>query len=171
MKKLLGNKIMLVVSAFVVSNIFINSDMVLKLKIVSAQHTDVFNLDKDKLPKRVEPDAPETEWIVVEDRVRYDVAVDKSKYEAGDLQMENIQLWEIVDKSPFEWHQVEYYLEGDIVETHIRTFGKQECGRSRKGTLFWLKDGKKCAYWGAWAVWDCRSEAKRGEDYLVPQGH
>ncbi len=136
-------------------------------KAVYAQHTDVFNLDKDELPKKDIPIAPEFELITVEDRITYEVPVDRKKYEAKDLLMENIELWEIVDKSPFEWHQVDYYLEHDIVETHIRTFGKQECEHSRKGTIFWLKDGKKVVYWTVWSIWDCRPEEKR-EDLSSP---
>ncbi len=137
------------------------------LKSVYAQHTDVFNLYKDKGPKKddiakdVKPDAPEAEWIEVENYFKYKVSVDKSKYEAKDLTMADIELWEIVDKSPFEWHQVDYYLEGDIEEIHTRTFGKQNCIRKRKGSLFWLKDGKKCVYWTPWSTWDCRPEGER----------
>ncbi len=137
------------------------------LKSVHAQHTDVFNLYKDKGPKKddiakdVKPDAPEAEWIEVENRFKYKVSVDKSKYEAKDLTMADIELWEIVDKSPFEWHQVDCYLEGDIEEMHTRTFGKQNCIRKRKGRLFWLKDGKKCVYWTPWSTWDCRPEGER----------
>ncbi len=137
------------------------------LKSVHAQHTDVFNLYKDKGPKKddiakdVKPDAPEAEWIEVENRFKYKVSVDKSKYEAKDLTMADIELWEIVDKSPFEWHQVDCYLEGDIEEIHTRTFGKQNCIRKRKGRLFWLKDGKKCVYWTPWSTWDCRPEEER----------
>ncbi len=136
---------------------------------VHAQHTDVFNLYKDKGPnkdkgdsvKDVKPDAPEAEWIEVENSFKYKVSVEKSKYEAKDLAMADIELWEIVDKSPFEWHQVDYYLEGDIEEIHTRTFGKQNCVRKRKGSLFWLKDGKKCVYWTNWTTWDCRPEDER----------
>ena len=137
------------------------------LKSVHAQHTDVFNLYIDKGPKKddiakdVKPDAPEAEWIEVENRFKYKVTVDKSKYEAKDLTMADIELWEIVDKSPFEWHQVDYYLEADIEEIHMRTFGKQNCIRKRKGSLFWLKDGKKCVYWTKWSTWDCRPEGER----------
>jgi hypothetical protein len=126
-------------------------------KTVYAQHTDVFNLYKDKGQKKddgqgeVKPDAPEPEWIVVENHFTYKVSVDKSKYEAKDLTMADIELWEIVDKSPFEWHQVDYYLEGEIREIHTRTFGKQKCDRVRKGTLFWLKDDRKCVYWTKWS--------------------
>ena len=136
-------------------------------KSVHAQHTDVFNLYIDKGPKKddiakdVKPDAPEAEWIEVENRFKYKVSVDKSKYEAKDLTMADIELWEIVDKSPFEWHQVDYYLEGDIEEIHTRTFGKQNCVRKRKGSLFWLKDGKKCVYWTEWTTWDCRPDDER----------
>jgi len=130
-------------------------------KAVYAQHIDVFNLDKNELPKKVQPDAPEYELITVEERITYQVPVEKNKYEAKDLIMDNIELWEIVDKSPFVWHQVNYYLEQDIVETHTRTFGKQKCERSRKGTIFWLKDGKKSVYWAVWSVWDCRPEDQK----------
>ena len=136
-------------------------------KIIHAQHTDVFNLYQDKVPGKdermetVKPDAPEAEWIDVENHFTYKVSVEKSKYEAKDLTMADIELWEIVDKSPFEWHQVDYYLEGDIKEIHTRTFGKQNCIRERKGSLFWLKDGRKCVYWTPWSTWDCRPEAER----------
>ena len=134
---------------------------------VHAQHTDVFNLyhgkgpQKDGIAKDVKPDAPEAEWIEVENHFKYKVSVDKSKYEAKDLTMADIELWEIVDKTPFEWHQVDYYLEGEIKEIHTRTFGKQNCVRKRKGRLFWLKDGKKCVYWTKWSTWDCRPEGER----------
>ncbi len=134
---------------------------------VNAQHTDVFNLYQDKGPKQddvvkdVKPDAPESEWIEVENQYKYKVSVEKSKYEAKGLTMADIELWEIVDKSPFEWHQVDYYLEADIEEIHTRTFGKQSCIRKRKGSLFWLKDGKKCVYWTNWSTWDCRPEVER----------
>ncbi len=139
------------------------------LKNVHAQHTDVFNLYKDKGPekdgnaKEVNPDAPEAEWIEVENHIKYKVSVDKSKYEAKDLTMADIELWEIVDKTPFEWHQVDFYLEGDIEEIHTRTFGKQGCIRKRKGNVFWLNDGRKCVYWTPWSTWDCRPEEERGD--------
>lgn len=140
----------------------------LVLKNAYAQHTDVFNLYQDKVPHRrdkhtkdAKPDAPEAEWITVENHFTYKVSVEKSKFEAKDLTMADIELWEIVDKSPFEWHQVDYYLEGDIEEIHVRRFGKQECVRARKGSLFWLKDGKKCVYWTKWSTWDCRPEGER----------
>ncbi|GJQ60860.1 MAG: hypothetical protein D8M57_10850 [Candidatus Scalindua sp. AMX11] len=129
-----------------------------KRSVAYAQHQDVFNLDKDELPQKVKPDAPESEWITVEDRISYTVCVEKEKYEAKEISMEDIELWEIVDKSPFEWHQVDYYIEKHIVENHTRTFGKQSCKRSRKGTLFWLKSGKKCIFWSKWSGWDCRSD-------------
>ena len=137
------------------------------VKSVHAQHTDVFNLYKDKGPEKdgntneVKPDAPEVEWIEVENHIKYKVSVEKSKYEAKDLTMADIELWEIVDKTPFEWHQIDFYLEGDIVEIHTRTFGKQNCIRKRKGSLFWLKDGRKCVYWTPWSTWDCRPEGER----------
>jgi hypothetical protein len=137
------------------------------VKSVHAQHTDVFNLYKDKGPekdgntKEVKPDAPEVEWIEVENHIKYKVSVEKSKYEAKDLTMADIELWEIVDKTPFEWHQIDFYLEGDIEEIHTRTFGKQGCIRKRKGSVFWLKDGRKCVYWTPWSTWDCRPEEER----------
>jgi len=154
-------KIVLAIFAF-----FVCIDCLIS-KNVHAQHTDVFNLYQDKGPQKndivkdVKPDAPEAEWIVVEDHYTYKVSVEKSKYEAKDLTMADIELWEIVDKSPFEWHQVDYYLEGEIKEIHTRTFGKQNCIRERKGRLFWLKDGKKCVYWTKWSTWDCRPEGER----------
>jgi hypothetical protein len=137
------------------------------LKSVHAQHTDVFNLYKDKGPekddidKKVKPDAPEVQWIEVENHIKYKVSVEKSKYEAKDLTMADIELWEIVDKTPFEWHQIDFYLEGEIEEIHSRAFGKQGCIRKRKGSLFWLKDGRKCVYWTPWSTWDCRPEGER----------
>ncbi len=137
------------------------------LKSAHAQHTDVFNLYKDKGPekdgntKEVKPDAPEVEWIEVANNIKYKVSVEKSKYEAKDLTMADIELWEIVDKTPFEWHQIDFYLEGDIEEIHSRVFGKQSCIRKRKGSLFWLKDGRKCVYWTPWSTWDCRPEEER----------
>jgi hypothetical protein len=137
------------------------------LRTVHAQHTDVFNLYKDKGPeddsitKGVKPDSPEVKWIEVENRIKYKVSVEKSKYEANDLTMADIELWEIVDKTPFEWHQIDFYLEGDIEEIHSRIFGKQDCIRKRKGSLFWLKDGRKCVYWTPWSTWDCRPEEER----------
>jgi hypothetical protein len=161
MSKLAKVKIVLAVCTFLTINIFFIVIGGPGLKIVHAQHIDVFNLDKDQLPKKVKPDAPEMEWVVVEDRVSYKVAVEKSKYDSKDLKMEDIELWEIVDKSPFEWHQVDYYLESEIMEVNTRTFGKQNCERFRKGTLFWLKDGKKCVFWTRWSVWDCRPEEER----------
>ncbi len=138
------------------------------VKSVHAQHTDVFNLYKDKGPekdantKEVKPDTPEVEWIEVENHIKYKVSVEKSKYEAKDLTMADIELWEIVDKTPFEWHQIDFYLEGDIEEIHSRVFGKQSCIRKRKGSLFWLKDGRKCVYWTPWSTWDCRPEEESG---------
>jgi hypothetical protein len=137
------------------------------LKSAHAQHTDVFNLYKDKGPekdgntKEVKPDAPEVELIEVVNDIRYKVSVEKSKYEAKDLTMADIELWEIVDKTPFEWHQVDFILEADIEEVHTRTFGKQNCIRNRKGNVFWLNDGRKCVYWTPWATWDCRPEEER----------
>ncbi|MBO1225305.1 MAG: hypothetical protein JYX80_12865 [Candidatus Scalindua sediminis] len=161
MSKLAKGKIVLAVCTFLTINIFYVFIGGPGLKMVHAQHIDVFNLDKDQLPKKVKPDTPEMEWVVVEDRVRYKVAVEKSKYDSKDLKMEDIELWEIVDKSPFEWHQVDYYLESEIKEINTRTFGKQKCERFRKGTLFWLKDGKKAVFWTRWSVWDCRPEEER----------
>ncbi len=140
------------------------------LKSAHAQHTDVFNLYKDKGPeddsitkgvKPDSPDAPEVELIEVVNDIRYKVSVEKSKYEAKDLTMADIELWEIVDKTPFEWHQVDFILEADIEEVHTRTFGKQNCIRNRKGNVFWLNDGRKCVYWTPWATWDCRHEEER----------
>ncbi len=137
------------------------------LKSVDAQHTDVFNLYKDKGPeedgitKDVKPGTPEAELIEVVNNIKYKVSVEKSKYEAKDLTMADIELWEIVDKTPFEWHQVDFILEADIEEIHTRTFGKQSCIRKRKGNVFWLNDGRKCVYWTPWATWDCRPEEER----------
>ncbi|MDP6433463.1 MAG: hypothetical protein QGI15_03990, partial [Candidatus Scalindua sp.] len=105
----------------------------------------------------------------VEDNYKYEVSVEKNKYEAKDLTMADIELWEITDKSPFEWHQIDYYLESEIKEIHTRTFGKQKCDRMRKGSLFWLKDGKKCVYWTKWTTWDCRPEGERDTaTYIYP---
>ncbi|HJO55542.1 MAG TPA: hypothetical protein QF423_02630, partial [Candidatus Scalindua sp.] len=83
------------------------------LKSAHAQHTDVFNLYQDKGPnnpnnrnkkdtsKDVESGMPEVEVIEVENNIKYKVSVEKSKYEAKDLTMADIELWEIVDKTPF----------------------------------------------------------------------
>ena len=143
------------------------------LKSVHAQHTDVFNLYQDKGPnnpnnlnkkdtaKDVKPGMPEVELIEVENNIKYKVSVEKSKYEEKDLTMADIELWEIVDKTPFEWHQIDFILEADIEEIHTRTFGKQGCIRKRKGSVFWLNDGRKCVYWTPWSTWDCRPEAER----------
>lgn len=162
-------KVKIVLTAFFIINIFFVGVEGFKWKTVHAQHTDVFNLDKDELPRRVKPDAPESEWIVVDDHITYKVVVEKSKLDAKDLTMADIELWEIVDKAPFEWHQVDYYVEGEIKEMHTRTFGKQKCDRVRKGTVFWLKDGKKCVYWTKWTTWDCRPEgARETETYIYP---
>lgn len=157
-------KVKIVLAVFVLCACFDG----LIVKRIHAQHTDVFNLYQDKVPQRrdkftkdAKPDAPEAEWIEVENHYTYKVSVEKSKYEAKDLTMADIELWEIVDKSPFEWHQVDYYLEGDIEEIHTRAFGKQKCIRKRQGSLFWLKDGKKCVYWTKWSTWDCRPEEER----------
>ncbi len=167
MKVIMKAKIVLAVFAF-----FACMDCLIS-KSVHAQHTDVFNLYQDKGPnnpnnredsdaaKEVKPDEPTVEWIDVENHIKYKVSVEKSKYEAKDLTMADIELWEIVDKTPFEWHQIDFYLEGEIEEIHSRTFGKQECVRKRKGSLFWLKDGKKCVYWTPWSTWDCRPEGER----------
>ena len=145
------------------------------LKSVYAQHTDVFNLYQDKGPnnpnnlnkkdtaKDVEAGMPEVEEIEVVNNIKYKISVEKSKYEAKDLTMADIELWEIVDKTPFEWHQVDFILEADIEEIHSRTFGKQDCIRKRKGNVFWLNDGRKCVYWTPWSTWDCRPEAERGD--------
>jgi hypothetical protein len=144
------------------------------MKGVHAQHTDVFNLYQDKgpnNPKNLNKDDPakdakpgklEVELIEVVNNISYKVSVEKSKYEANDLTMADIELWEIVDKTPFEWHQIEFILEADIEEIHTRTFGKQSCIRKRKGNVFWLNDGRKCVYWTPWATWDCRPEEERG---------
>jgi hypothetical protein len=162
-------KVKIALTAFFIINFFFVGVEGFKWKTVCAQHTDVFNLDKDELPRRVKPDAPESEWIVVDDHITYKVVVEKSKYDAKDLTMADIELWEITDKAPFEWHQVDYYVEGEIKETHTRTFGKQKCDRVRKGTVFWLKDGKKCVYWTKWTTWDCRPEgARETETYIYP---
>ncbi len=154
-------KIYLAVCAFLIINIVFAGIGGFKCKTVCAQHIDVFNLDKNKLPRKVKPDAPEMEWVVVEDRIRYEVVVEKSKIGSDDLMMDDIELWEIVDKTPFEWHQIDYYVESDIKEIHTRTFANNKCKRARDGTMFWLKDGKKCVYWGVWSVWDCRLEEER----------
>lgn len=161
------NKLLNIAFALFIINIFLAGIGGLKCKSTYAQHIDVFNLDKSDLPKKVQPDAPETEWIIVEDRISYKVPVEKTKFEGKDIMMEDIELWEVVDKAPFEWHQVDYYIEEHIVETHTRTFGKQKCERIRNGTLFWLKDGRKCVFWSRWKVWDCRTE-KQKQDYLNP---
>ena len=168
-------KVKIVLAVFFIINGFFAGVGIFKMKTVQAQHTDVFNLYQDKVPgkdermKQVKPDAPEVKWVVVENNYKYEVSVEKSKYEAKDLMMEDIELWEITDKSPFEWHQVDYYLEGEIREIHTRTFGKQKCDRVRKGTLFWLKDGKKCVYWTKWSTWDCRPEGERDTaTYIYP---
>ena len=168
-------KVKIALAVFFTINVFFAGIDSFKMKMVHAQHTDVFNLYLDKGPKEddglgvVKPDAPEAEWITVEDHFAYKVSVEKSKYDAKDLTMADIELWEIVDKSPFEWHQVDYYIEGEIKETHTRTFGKQKCDRVRKGTLFWLKDGKKCVYWTKWTTWDCRPEGERDTaTYIYP---
>jgi hypothetical protein len=149
------------------------------LKSVYAQHTDVFNLYQDKGPnnpnnlnkkntaKEAESDAPEAELIEVVNNIRYKVSVEKSKYESNDLTMADIELWEIVDKTPFEWHQVDFILEADIEEIHSRTFGKQGCIRKRQGNVFWLNDGRKCVYWTPWSTWDCRPEEER-DDAVYP---
>ncbi|MFQ5788545.1 MAG: hypothetical protein ACE5H1_11270 [Thermodesulfobacteriota bacterium] len=162
-------KVKIVLAAFFIIYIFFAGVDGFKWKTVHAQHIDVFNLDKSELPRKVQPSAPEAEWIAVEDHIRYEVVVDKSKYEAKDLTMADIELWEITDKSPFEWHQVDYYIEGEIREINTRTFGKQKCDRVRKGTLFWLKDGKKCVYWTKWTTWDCRPDGERDTaTYIYP---
>ena len=154
-------KVSLLLVFIVMINMFLTGMYASRRSVVFAQHQDVFNLDKDLLPQKVKPDAPETEWITVEDRISYIIPVEKEKYEAKDISMDDIELWEVVDKSPFEWHQVDYYLEKHITEIHTRTFGKQKCDRSRKGTIFWLKSGKKCVFWSRWSGWDCRPEEER----------
>lgn len=165
-------KITITMAVFIIINMFFTGADGLRCKSAHAQHIDVFNLDKNELPRKVKPDAPETEWVAVENSLRYEVAVEKNKYETMDLTMEDIELWEITDKTPFEWHQVDYYLEGEIKERHTRTFGKQKCDRVRKGTLFWLKDGKKCVYWTKWTVWDCRPDGERDtETYIFPDNN
>ncbi|MHC4140200.1 MAG: hypothetical protein ACYSR1_10205 [Planctomycetota bacterium] len=126
------------------------------LKSVHAQNKD----DSDKGDK---PGAQEVELIEVENNIKYKVSVEKDKYEAKDLAMADIELWEIVDKTPFEWHQIDFILESDIEEIHTRTFGKQSCVRKRKGNVFWLNDGRKCVYWTPWSTWDCRPEEERGD--------
>ncbi|MCP4255198.1 MAG: hypothetical protein GY775_17680, partial [Candidatus Scalindua sp.] len=100
------------------------------LKSAHAQHTDVFNLYQDKGPnnpnnlnkkdtaKDVDSGMPEVEVIEVENNIKYKISVEKSKYEAKDLTMADIELWEIVDKTPFEWHQIDFILEADIEEVH-----------------------------------------------------
>ncbi len=151
-------------------------DGLIILKNVHAQHTDVFNLYQDKGPnnsnkkdaaKDVESGIPEVEVIEVENNIKYKVSVEKSKYEAKDLTMADIELWEIVDKTPFEWHQIDFILEADIEEVHSRAFGKQGCIRKRKGNVFWLNDGRKCVYWTPWSTWDCRPEEER-DDAVYP---
>ncbi|MDR4503707.1 MAG: hypothetical protein MRK01_02805 [Candidatus Scalindua sp.] len=154
-------KIFLFFALVMMVNTFLGSIDMSERTVAYAQHQDVFNLDKDDLPQMVQPDAPDSEWITVEDRISYIVPVEKDKYEAKDLSMEDIELWEVMDKSPFEFHQIDYYLEKHIVEKHTRTFGKQSCERSRKGTVFWLKSGKKCVFWAIWSGWDCRSEEEK----------
>ena len=86
-------KVKMVLAVFSMIYIFFAGVDAFKWKTAYAQHTDVFNLYQDKVPgkeermKNVKPDAPEAEWVKVEDNYKYEVSVEKSKYEAKGLTM------------------------------------------------------------------------------------
>ncbi|MGR3176646.1 MAG: hypothetical protein ACUZ8E_01150, partial [Candidatus Anammoxibacter sp.] len=59
------------------------------------------------------------------------------------------------DLSMFAWHIVEVFTEKEIDQTQTREAGDLKCSRSRKGTMYWLADGKKHVNWGMWTFWKC----------------
>lgn len=123
--------------------------------IVSAQHTDVFNIDFEKKKKRNEK--KDIGYLEVEEKIIYSIAIEKDKLDNNDFSVYDLEMIEIPeeDSTKFAWHQIECTLEKSITQTQIRSAGDLECDRSRKGTLYWLADGKKHVHWGAWTFWKC----------------
>ncbi|MGR3221174.1 MAG: hypothetical protein ACUZ8H_15370 [Candidatus Anammoxibacter sp.] len=129
---------------------------------VSAQHIDVFNIDFDKKNKKKKKNK-ETGFIEVVEYTTYKIAVEKEKLEKNDFSVHDLELIEIPseDLSKFAWHIFEVFTENDIDQTQTREAGNLKCIRSRKGTMYWLSDGKKHVNWGRWTFWKC---TKDGED-------
>lgn len=129
---------------------------------VSAQHIDVFNIDFDKKKKE---EAKETGFIEVVEYTKYKIAIEKEKLDKNDFNVYDLEMIEIPpeDLSKFAWHQVECILEEEISQSQTREAGDLKCTRSRKGTLYWLSDGKKHVNWGAWSFWKCAKGESKGE--------
>ncbi|MGR3318638.1 MAG: hypothetical protein ACUZ8O_09175 [Candidatus Anammoxibacter sp.] len=129
---------------------------------VSAQHIDVFNIDFDKKNKKNKNKNKETGFIEVVEHTKYKVAIEKEKLEKNDFSVYDLELIEIPaeDLSRFAWHTVEVFTEKEIEQTQTREAGDLKCTRSRKGTMYWLSNGKKHVNWGIWTFWKCTKGEK-----------
>lgn len=129
---------------------------------VSAQHIDVFNIDFDKKKKK---ETKETGLIEVVEHTKYEIAVEKEKLDNNDFSVYDLEMIDIPeeDLSKFAWHTVELFLEKEITQSQTREAGDLKCTRSRKGTLYWLANGKKYVNWGAWTFWKCTKGEKDEE--------
>ncbi len=127
------------------------------LRIVQAQHIDIFTLDKFA-QKEKPPEAPETGSVKVEDYYSYEVPVEKDKIDKGEILRTDIDLVEFTnekDKAAYQWHQVEVFDEKAVTQEHTRIVGKLKCTRKRKGVIYWAPDGVKYVIWETWSSWDC----------------
>ena len=148
-KRVYGIKCLLV--ALSLAGIYVS----IVINSVSAQHTDVFNIDFEKKKKKKEK--KNVGYIEVEEKIIYKIAIEKEKLDNNDFSVYDLEMIEIPeeDSTKFAWHQIACTLEKSITQEQIRSAGDLECDRSRKGTLYWLADGKKHVHWGAWTFWKC----------------
>ncbi len=70
------------------------------LRIVQAQHIDIFTLDKFAQKERP-PEAPETGSVKVEDYYSYEVPVEKDKIDKGEVLRTDIDLVEFANEKVF----------------------------------------------------------------------
>ncbi len=137
-------------------------------KNVNAQHTDVFNIDFDKT--KTDKEKIKKGSIEVTECVTYNIAIDKEKLDKNDFSVYDLELLEVPTEefSKFAWHQVNLITEEPISETQTRQAGHLNCSRTRKGTLYWVADGKKYVHWGHWTFWKCdkgeSADAAKDED-------
>ena len=124
------------------------------IRNINAQHTDVFNIDFEKKKKK---ESKDTDLIEVVEHTKYKIAVEKEKLENNDFSVYDLEMIDIPkeDLSKFAWHTVELFLEKEITQSQTREAGDLKCTRFRKGTLYWLANGKKHVNWGAWSFWKC----------------
>lgn len=129
---------------------------------ISAQHTDVFNIDFEKKKKK---ESKDTDFIEVVEHIKYKIAVEKEKLKNNDFSVYDLEMIDIPkeDLSKFAWHTVELFLEKEITQSQTREAGDLKCTRSRKGTLYWLSNGKKHVNWGAWTFWKCTKGEEKEE--------